>query len=100
MRTVNIGGKDFKIRALKRRERIEHGLAEYGYKAMVYQPPKSEDGAIDFEKASEGMDKVTLLVLGDEAVDAIDEAEGMGGLRKAYKAIIDETYGSGAEEKN
>lgn len=100
MREVKIGGKTYHARSLKRRERVEHKLDDYGYGRFFYSPPETPEGKIDRERAEKGIDLVLELVFGLDAMSEIDEADGMNGLAAAHMGIIKETYGAKDEEKN
>jgi len=100
MRTVEIEGVKIDVRSIKRKERRAKDLDKYGYHAGFFAPPVNEDGTVDMELFETGRDVVLELVLGEGAIDKIDDAAGEAGIREAWKAIIDETYGNRDEEKN
>ncbi len=100
MREVDINGKKFEVRGLRRKERCAHGLDRYGYGRFFYSIPETADGKLDREAAETGLDIVLDLILGADAVEEIDSLAGMSGLAAAHMAIIKETYGARDEEKN
>ena len=100
MREIEIEGKKFQIRGLKRSEIRENNLWILGYRRNMFQPPETENGKLDVDKLEEGQDKVLEVVLGQARIDELDEIGGNGAMITAWNAIVGETYGVKAEEKN
>jgi hypothetical protein len=101
MREVNIDGLDkpVKIRSIRRSEQVG-GLDQYGYHLLFYSPPMGPDKLTDRAKTEEGIEKVLAAVIDAATIQAVDDAGGASALREVWFAIVKETYGDKAEEKN
>ncbi len=90
MQKIDIPGGVLEIRGLKRKELKK--LRKYGYKNTSFSP--AEDVDLD-----EAIDKILELVLTKTELDLLDDAEPRHA-NEAWLAIIKETYGDPAAEKN
>lgn len=95
MREIVIGGQTFRVRGLRLAE-IAGGLRRLGYGRFSFAP----EGDLSEERISAIMDAALECVLGREGVAAVDEAGGVKGLSAAWRAILEETYGTPETEKN
>ena len=100
MREIEIGGKKFQVRSIRAEERTEHNLAKYGYGLFSYDTPKLAEGAVDEALWEEGFGVVMGALFSERELKELDLAGGLKGLRRAWLAVIAETYGGGDEEKN
>jgi hypothetical protein len=98
MRQININGQTFEVRSLRRAEINKKQFRQLGYGRFVFTPELG-DGDTQ-ERLAEIMDVALLAVLGQEGCAAVDAAGGVRGLQAAWRAIVDETYGTAGAEKN
>lgn len=88
MRTVEIQGRKFSVRALKRGE-IKHLREDHGIILM----------ALTRNNAEEAQDRIFNMIFNPEDLKAIDELEWQKS-QELWDAILKETYGAEDEEKN
>lgn len=87
MREIEINGRTFKVRSLKRKE--IKALRKQGFILIDLKP----------ENAEEAQDKVFEMVFGPDDIAAIDEMDNRD-VMILWRAILAETYGAPEEEKN
>lgn len=95
MREIVIAGVPLRVRGLRLSE-IASGLRELGYGRFSFAP----EGELDEERLARIMDAALERVLGPEAMEALDRAGGVRALSAAWRAILEETYGTPETEKN
>lgn len=103
MRTFTINGKSFEIRSIKRSERKEHNLEQYGWHGSAYSPPerKTDESPADYlARIEAGNETVLEMILGQDAINEIDALGGQKAVNEAWLEIVKETYGVRGEEKN
>jgi hypothetical protein len=99
MRRVEVGGEIFEVRGLRLSEVSAAKMRKLGYGRFRFRPELKEGDDLD-KQLSEIMDAALMTALGEAVYWRVDEAGGLSGLSKVWRAIVDETYGIEGEEKN